>query len=178
MSINTKELIVQATEKLLFEKKVKTLTVKDIVEECHITRQAFYYHFSDIPQLLQWMLEQWESRILKDYLACDDMEERLKSLLLLAVHTTPYIRKGLETNYGKEFEQLIRRQTYSLAEHIAEKDHLYPNYSPSERQFLLRYHCAAIVGILQSWSTEDTKNIDEITHMVYMILSTEPPALS
>ena len=39
------------------DKKVKKLTVKDIVEECHITRQAFYYHFEDIPDMLKWMLE-------------------------------------------------------------------------------------------------------------------------
>ena len=33
------------------EKNKKKLTVKDIVDECQITRQAFYYHFEDIPEL-------------------------------------------------------------------------------------------------------------------------------
>ena len=34
MAIGTEELIVQAVERLLMQKKVKKLTVKDIVEEC------------------------------------------------------------------------------------------------------------------------------------------------
>ena len=49
--------IAEAARKLLMEKKVKKLTVKDIVDECHITRQAFYYHFEDIPDMFRWVLE-------------------------------------------------------------------------------------------------------------------------
>jgi len=52
MAIDMKKTIAEAASNLLFEKKVKKLTVKDIVEECHITRQAFYYHFEDIPDPL------------------------------------------------------------------------------------------------------------------------------
>lgn len=57
MPVDMKEIIADAVETLLFENKVKKLTVKDIVAECNITRQAFYYHFEDIPELLRWILE-------------------------------------------------------------------------------------------------------------------------
>lgn len=40
-----KELIAEAARTLLMDRHVKKLTVKDIVEQCHITRQAFYYHY-------------------------------------------------------------------------------------------------------------------------------------
>ena len=51
--MDMKEIIAEAARKLILEKKVKKLTVKDIVEECQITRQAFYYHFEGIPDLIQ-----------------------------------------------------------------------------------------------------------------------------
>ena len=57
MAADMKQTIAQAAKTLLMEKNVKKLTVKDIVEECQITRQAFYYHFEDIPDLFRWMLE-------------------------------------------------------------------------------------------------------------------------
>lgn len=44
MAVDTKELIAEAVKRLLMQKKVKKLTVKDIVDECSITRQTFYYH--------------------------------------------------------------------------------------------------------------------------------------
>lgn len=49
MSVEMKEIIAESARTLIFEKRVKKLTVKDIVEECNITRQTFYYHFEDIP---------------------------------------------------------------------------------------------------------------------------------
>lgn len=57
MQVNAKDSIAQAAKSLVMKKGVKRLTVKDIVEECHITRQAFYYHFEDIPALFRWILE-------------------------------------------------------------------------------------------------------------------------
>ena len=58
MPTDMKETIADAAKRLLMEKHVKKLTVKDIVEECQITRQAFYYHFEDIPDLFRWILEE------------------------------------------------------------------------------------------------------------------------
>ena len=56
MAEDMRETIANAAKTLLFDKKVRKLTVKDIVEECHITRQTFYYHFEDIPDLMAWSL--------------------------------------------------------------------------------------------------------------------------
>ena len=48
MPTDMKRAIAEAMQTLLIERHVKKLTVKDIVEQCHITRQAFYYHFEGI----------------------------------------------------------------------------------------------------------------------------------
>lgn len=65
MPVDMKEAIAAAARTLVMDKHVKKLTVKDIVEECGITRQAFYYHFADIPELLQWVLERETTQILQ-----------------------------------------------------------------------------------------------------------------
>ena len=38
MAVDMKQMIAEATRTLLIDKHVKKLTVKDIVEQCHITR--------------------------------------------------------------------------------------------------------------------------------------------
>lgn len=58
MATDMKESIAKAAKALLMEKGASKLTVKDIVEKCQITRQAFYYHFEDIPALVRWILAQ------------------------------------------------------------------------------------------------------------------------
>lgn len=66
MTNDMKEKIAKAARKLLVEKSGKKLTVTDIVEECQITRQAFYYHFEDIPELFRWALEKDTQRMLQE----------------------------------------------------------------------------------------------------------------
>ena len=44
MPVNVKNLIAETFVKLSDEKNIDKITVKDIVEACGISRQAFYYH--------------------------------------------------------------------------------------------------------------------------------------
>ncbi|MCC8127575.1 MAG: TetR/AcrR family transcriptional regulator [Clostridiales bacterium] len=62
MPTDMKRTIADAAKTILLEKKKSKLTVKDIVDECHITRQAFYYHFADIPDLIEWIISQREDK--------------------------------------------------------------------------------------------------------------------
>ena len=108
--MDMKEIITEAARKLVLEKKVKKLTVKDIVEECQITRQAFYYHFEGIPDLIQWSIKQGTRRLLE---ACKEQggaEAALKYLFVFAINAIPEVRKGIESNYGKDsYEQRTKK---------------------------------------------------------------------
>lgn len=168
--MDMKEIITEAARKLVLEKKVKKLTVKDIVEECQITRQAFYYHFEGIPDMIQWSIKQGTRRLLE---ACKEQggaEAALKYLFVFAINAIPEVRKGIESNYGKELEQTLMQGTCELFESIVEEENLYQNYSRQELKLILRYHSHAIFGILQDWTPEDTKNLDMIVHEVYLIM--------
>lgn len=173
MAVNMKEMIAEAARKLLVEKKVKKLTVKDIVEECQITRQAFYYHFADIPELLQWVLERGTERFIEEYRYQTDAEEGLKNFFLLAIHASPYVKRSMESNYGAEIERLLTRSFYQIFEKVAETSGLYPECRTYEMQLILRYHSQAIMGLLRFWTEEDSKNLDQVVHTVYLLITGE-----
>lgn len=170
MAIDMKEVIAEAAWTLLFDRKVKKLTVKDIVEECSITRQAFYYHFEDIPDLLKWMLDQSFEKILRECLEQEDAESGLRYFFSVAVSAKPYVEKGMQSNYGEEVEKALTEVIYSFFGQAVERMDMYRNYSPPDKQLILRYHCQAIMGILRGWTKEDTKNMDHIVHQVFLIL--------
>lgn len=114
--MDMKEIITEAARKLVLEKKVKKLTVKDIVEECQITRQAFYYHFEGIPDMIQWSIKQGTRRLLE---ACKEQggaEAALKYLFVFAINAIPEVRKGIESNYGNapQTQRAERRRGYLL----------------------------------------------------------------
>lgn len=49
----TKAAMKQSFLKLLNQRPLSQITVKDIVEDCGVNRNSFYYHFQDIPALLE-----------------------------------------------------------------------------------------------------------------------------
>lgn len=168
MAIGTEELIVQAVERLLMQKKVKKLTVKDIVEECGITRQTFYYHFRDIPDLLKWVLERNTDQLLKEMLAQGNAEKGLRCLFLLALNTRPYVRAWPADQLpGRNYADGRGTAVYLQ---VAERHGLYAQCSHWELKLVMRYHSQAVLGILRSWSEADSDDLDHIVHVVHQLI--------
>lgn len=171
MPADMKDTIAQAAKSLLMEKGVRKLTVKDIVEECSITRQAFYYHFEDIPALFRWMFERDTERNLLEARAQESGEARLHRFFVVAINAMPYVKKGMESNYREELERLLVEYIQRLFEQVCDKEGLYQDCTRIEVKLILRYHSQAIIGILRSWTEADTKNLDQIVSVVYRLMT-------
>ena len=171
MPADMKQTIAQAAKTLLMEKGVKKLTVKDLVEECRITRQAFYYHFEDIPALFRWILEQDARRTMLKARSLGSGEARLRYLFVMAINALPYMKKGMQSNYREELEQLLTQHVQHLFEQVCDEEGLYRSCTRSEVGLILRYHSQAVMGLLRSWTQADTKNLDEIVHTVFRLMT-------
>ena len=171
MPADMKETIAQAAKELVAERGVKKLTVKDIVEECHITRQAFYYHFQDIPALFRWMIERETQRNLAQAQSLEDGEARLRYLFVMAINALPYVKKGISSSYRDEIEQFLDQYLQSLFERVCDEEGLYQNCTRFESSVILRYHSQAVLGLLRSWTETDTKNLDQIVHTVFRLVT-------
>ena len=53
MASFTKRAIIESFIRQLQNKPADKITVKDIVEDCGISRNTFYYHFKDIYEVLE-----------------------------------------------------------------------------------------------------------------------------
>lgn len=51
----TKETFARALKELLKERPLTKISVKDITEQCELSRNAFYYHFKDKYELINWI---------------------------------------------------------------------------------------------------------------------------
>ena len=55
MSNTTKTALEASLKKLLKKKTFDKITIADLTEDCGISRMAFYYHFKDIYDLVEWV---------------------------------------------------------------------------------------------------------------------------
>ncbi len=63
MATKTKDLIVNSFLKLICNEEFDKITVTDLVNDCQISRQTFYYHFDDIENMLEWAFQK-ETKII------------------------------------------------------------------------------------------------------------------
>lgn len=171
MAADMKETIAQTAKRLLVERGVKKLTVKDLVEECQITRQTFYYHFEDIPALFRWMFERDTARTMLEAKTLENGEARLRYLFVMALNAMPYVQKGMAGSYRAELEQFLSQYFQRLFEKVCEEEGLYRSCTHTEMSLILRYHCQAVLGLLWNWTEADTKNLDQIVHTVFRLIT-------
>ena len=63
----TKDLIKKTFISLLERMPLSQISVKLIVEECGINRNSFYYHYHDLPALIEEMVREEADRIMAEY---------------------------------------------------------------------------------------------------------------
>ena len=150
MPDDRKELIAAAAGRLLLRRDGKKLTVTDIVNECHITRQTFYYHFEDIPDLLLWMMKRNLKRNMQEASMQSTPEESLKYLITLSLSSRLFVEKAMHAGYREELERLVTQSFNSLIERILRRWHFPPGCTREQMSLMLRYHLNAVVGLMRS----------------------------
>ena len=69
-SDQTKHMLTASLKKIMAQKPLNKISIREICEDCGVNRQTFYYHFNDIYDQLEWMFKQEEASFIKDN---DDM---------------------------------------------------------------------------------------------------------
>lgn len=91
---DTKRRLAMALKELLQEKPLKKITIQDIVERSHMTRQSFYYHFQDIYEVLE-LICQYELVDRIAYKEEESFSDWLEHLVALVEENRWFYRKLL-----------------------------------------------------------------------------------
>lgn len=150
----TKNAIIQAFWQLLEEKPYNKITVKDIVDSCQINRNTFYYHFHDIPELLEDTIKQDADNIIQTH---HNFDSPIDCLTVLAQHCIAHQKAILHIYRSVQREiflnELDRICLYTVTQYI---NTITANLtiSPDDKKLLIRFYKCALVGVLLDWMNE------------------------
>ena len=147
----TRDLIITAFAQLLEERPMNKITVKDIVEHCGINRNTFYYHFSDIPSLLQNMMEEKVSALIATHCTLGHPLDCIKPALQYgAAH-----RQAVLHVYRAVSRETFLHYMNRFSQHMV--DEYFSNISKTvsipakDAAVLNRYYKCAVTGCLLDW---------------------------
>ena len=110
----TKMAIKASFIKLLNERPLNQITVKDIVVDCGINRNTFYYHFPDIPTLAQEVITQEADRIIKKYPKIESVEQCLSVAVEFALEN----RRAALHLYNSSNRDAYERYLMNVCDHV------------------------------------------------------------
>ena len=150
MSNFTENEIKNSFIRLLEKKPLKSITIRDIVDDCGINRSSFYYHFQDIPALLEKIIQENSEAIIRKN-ANGTLPECMRGVigfLLMHKKSVIHIYKAVDR---ETFEQWsLQSCSYFVSFYL---DHLPDIESVSEktRARIEQFYLYLIFGFLQKW---------------------------
>ncbi len=146
---NKKVEIMEAYLQLLDEQTEKRITVNDIVKRCGVSRNTFYYYFSDIPSMLDEIQTRWAELVrLPEY--PESVMDCLKPLMQYAKEHGQGLLRAYQTVSHERFlrdldrmwETVVRRYIETRKEHVLREE---------DRELLIRFFKSVFVGMTLDW---------------------------
>lgn len=143
----TRTAIINAFLQLLDERPLSQITVKDIVDACGINRNTFYYHFEDIPALIEAISKEEMDLLVQRHAKVDSLED----CLMIAVDFIMKKRRAVLHLYNSNNRDLYERELMNICQYVVETyfDSLLEGCqcAPTDRDILTRsYRCWCVVG--------------------------------
>ena len=149
MPIDTKRMIADAFLRLTQQKNLDKITIKDIVECCNISRQAFYYHFQDILDVIEWIVQKEMQRAFEE---CLKIEEPRDALLYMVRHTIEHddkINRLLSSQHGEQIQQFLMQTFCNLLRETRIKRRVRINLPTTEADTALHFLAFGTVGVIK-----------------------------
>ena len=139
MASRTRGIIMASFLKLLEERPVNRISVKDIVEDCGINRNTFYYHFTDIPALVEEIIKAEVDGIAHTVLHLGSIEECVEA----AIQHCKIHKKAIWHLYNSASREIYESHLMDICNHIVT---IYIDSLPNSRRLSPEDHEAIIQG--------------------------------
>lgn len=151
--MTTKDMLAESLKELLTRRSLDKITVKDIVENCGVNRQTFYYHFHDIYDLIEWILRDTADRLMREQMDYSDWTVGVQTLMqylqqdrLLVLNAYHSVSHEVVADYLKKL-----LQPYILRIIQAQAWELDPPAPKEDVDFLTEIYTITAAGILMEW---------------------------
>lgn len=114
MSNFTKKAIKEAFWELIAEYPLKQISVRLIVEKCGINRNSFYYHFHDIPSLIEEIVIDAADSLIQKYPSISSFDEATEA----AFNFTVTNKKAIQHIYNSVNRDIYEQYLMRICEYI------------------------------------------------------------
>lgn len=182
MSLRTKQALSLALKQAMSKKALSKITVSELIKACDINRNTFYYHFTDIYDLLKWMLEQEAIEVVKKMDLLINTEEAIRFVLDYVDKNEHILNCAYDSMGHEEMKRFLYSDFFGVMRHAIESGEREMGICVDSefKDFLAAFFNEALVGSLITWIKEkdkQEKDQEEMLQNILLVCKTAIPQL-
>ena len=171
MSNITKNALEESLKKFLLQKPLDKITISDLTTDCGISRMAFYYHFKDIYDLVEWSCVEDGTKALQGKKTYDSWTEGLTQIFEAVLENKPFIMNVYRNVDRERMERYLYHLTYDLIVGVVQEKSKDLDISGEDKKFIANFYKYGFVGIMLEWIQEGMKeDIEELVNKMSLTL--------
>ena len=158
MSNITKKALETSLKKLMLKKPLDKITIRDITDDCGISRMTFYYHFQDIYDLVEWCCIEDATAALQGKKTCDTWNEGLVQIFEAVLENKAFILNAYRCISREQMENFLFRMTYGLIRGVVDEKSAGTALPEEDKAFIAEFYKYSFVGVMLDWIRRGMKD--------------------
>jgi probable dihydroxyacetone kinase regulator len=153
----TKQALADSLKRLMARTDFNQISVKDIVKDCRLTRQAFYYHFKDKYDLMNWIYYTETARFMSSYNTVEHWLDGMVDLCNYMRQNKTFYMNALNTTGQNSFPEYLRDYIRDISISVIENAQN-AEFNEDKWGFTTEFISTAFVGMLVRWASNGMKD--------------------
>ena len=148
---DAKTALALALRDALMTTPLSKVTVSGLTRTAGVTRQAFYYHFSDIRDLTVWVFKREVADQIISHATYEDWSEGLLAMLVWMQSHPEETRSVISSLGVEELQIFLHKQLHAVMEPSVDQLGADLTVTEGDRMFITDHFTLAILGHISQW---------------------------
>lgn len=159
ISQRTKTQLAACLKNKMAVKSLSKITVSELIQDCNVNRNTFYYHFDDLYSLLKWTLEQEAITVVQETNLLENAEGAICFILDYVTKNRNILSSAYDSLGYDELKRFFYADIYAIIDNaIGLAEHQANGLLPKERQgFYAMFYTEAVAGSLINYLKDPTR---------------------
>ncbi len=168
---NMKQIFADTLIEMLNKKSLSEITITDIVSQCGVSRQSFYYYFNDIYDLLEWYFIQETEKALNEYSDIDSWQTGYIRIMRWAQKNKALVMNTYRSIQREYIEVFMYRVLYQYIIKVVNTEAENLRVSQEQCAFVAQFYTLAINAVSLEWiRTGMNRNPEEVAESVNFLI--------
>lgn len=170
----TKNVLAYSLKKLLNEKPLNKISIKEIVSDSGLNRQTFYYHFDDIYDIVEWIFRKEAFSLFDNYELEQLWQDGLKEFLIYIDENRIICQNILNTLGNENTHRIFSKDIFTLVANAVDDLSEGYNISSEYKLQLTQFFAISFGSIIEHWTFNRLdQSVDELILFLDQIIQNQ-----